>query len=78
MTMPHERTRAVVHTRQFLVELTLDETLPAHVRDGAHHMLRHYPFDHEVFLVGKAEERFANASSGLYSPYFSSSTEYKP
>ena len=65
MTMPHERTRAVVHTRQFLIELTRDKTLPEHVRDGAHHMLRHYPSDYEVLSVGKAEERFASTNNGL-------------
>jgi hypothetical protein len=72
MTMPHERTRAVIHTRQFLIELSRDQTLPNHVREGARHMLRHYPSDYEILSVGKAEERFA--STGIWAPVFCSSS----
>jgi hypothetical protein len=43
MTMPVERTRAVMQARQFLQELALETELPANVRREAQRLLRHYP-----------------------------------
>lgn len=43
MTMPGERTRAVIQTHEFLVELSRDTSLPAKVRRDAKFLLRHYP-----------------------------------
>lgn len=41
MTMPHERTRAVIHTGAFLIELSRNAELPEDVRSSAKHLLRH-------------------------------------
>lgn len=75
MTMPHERSRAVIQTRSFLVELSRNHELPEGLRAGARHLLRHYPSDSEVLLVGKGEELLASTTA--WSQIFSSDTEYK-
>jgi hypothetical protein len=46
MTMPTERTRAVMQTKAFLLELqntTKSPGFPENVRQEAHRLLRHYP-----------------------------------
>ncbi len=57
MTMPSERTRAIIQTREFLVDLSRDQTLPEAVRTEARRLLRHYPAADEVLLAGKMEEQ---------------------
>lgn len=46
MTMPHERTRAVIWTREFLFEIAhgkRQRVLPKEIRSTALMLLRHYP-----------------------------------
>jgi hypothetical protein len=46
MTMPHERTRALVHTRAFLeslVEPSRTPRVPRSIRQQARALLRHFP-----------------------------------
>ncbi len=46
MTTPDERTRAVLHTRDFLEALVSPDGqpgVPAEVREEARRLLRHYP-----------------------------------
>ena len=57
MTMPSERTCAIIQTREFLVDLSRDKTLPEAVRTEARRLLRHYPTADEVLLAGKIEEQ---------------------
>ncbi|SDR87662.1 BPSL0761 family protein [Pseudomonas oryzae] len=57
MTMPSERTRAIIQTREFLVDLSRDQALPEAVRTEARRLLRHYPAADEVLLAGKMEEQ---------------------
>ena len=73
MTMPHERTRAVIHTRAFLIELSRNAELPDDVRSSAKHLLRHYPSAGEVLMAGKGEELLA--STTCWSNVFSSTSE---
>jgi hypothetical protein len=73
MTMPNERSRAVVKTRDFLVALSLDSTLPEKVRHDAKFLLRHYPTRDDVILAGKIEEQSENMPIGAVGPVFSSS-----
>ena len=57
MTLPHERTRAVINTATFLTNLmNPKETpgVPKHVRQYAAHMLRHYPTKHDMYVVSEA------------------------
>ena len=54
MTMPDERTRAVLQARAFLQELAAGEwgsALPPAVRREAHRLLRHYPNAHDLELA---------------------------
>lgn len=57
MTLPSERTRAVLWTRQFLQEL-LDPSkspgVPRTVREQARMLLRHYPSASDMALAGQA------------------------
>ncbi len=49
MTLPYERTRAVINAREFLFRLSTPyiengiKKIPAAVRDEARRLLRHYP-----------------------------------
>lgn len=55
MTTPHERTRAVIETRAFLEELqdtSMHAELPEAIRLEARRLLRHYPSNSDMRLVG--------------------------
>jgi hypothetical protein len=54
MTMPYERTRAVVQAREFLEELMRSADVPESVRKEAHRLLRHYPSDSDLSLTALA------------------------
>ncbi len=77
MTMPHERTRAVLQTYEFLVELSKNRSLPEKVRRDASFLLRHYPTEHDLLLAGKIEEQMENLPLGAFGPVFSSTSELK-
>lgn len=57
MTMPDERTRAVVHTAEFLRDLTMPSVtpdVPRAVREEARRLLRHYPGRGDMSLAHMA------------------------
>ncbi|MAX71954.1 MAG: hypothetical protein CMC76_12790 [Flavobacteriaceae bacterium] len=56
MTLPYERTRAIVETEKFLKELSRDSGLPQELRTHAKALLRHYPSAAQVFSLGRLEE----------------------
>nr|WP_239690084.1 BPSL0761 family protein [Pseudomonas sp. NFPP33] len=64
MTMPDERSRAVVQTREFLVK---DSSLPEKVRDDAKFLLRHFPSQDDVILAGRIEEQSESLPLGASS-----------
>lgn len=72
MTMPDERSRAVIQTRDFLVNLSRDRSLPEKVRDDAKFLLRHFPSRDEVILAGRIEEQSETLPLGAMGPVFSS------
>ncbi|WP_394235522.1 BPSL0761 family protein [Pseudomonas anguilliseptica] len=72
MTMPHERTRAVLQTHDFLVELSRDTSLPERVRRDARFLLRHYPSRSDMLLAGRIEENANTLPIGALGPVFSS------
>lgn len=54
MTMPAERTRAILQTRQFLQSLSTGDwetELPVEVRREAQRLLRHFPSASDVELA---------------------------
>jgi hypothetical protein len=55
MTMPYERTRAVIQTRAFLQELSINLELPEKIRKQALWCLRHYPTAFQVHLAAHQE-----------------------
>jgi len=65
MTVPVERTNAVIRTRKFLLEL-LDPKktprVPASVRQDAMHLLRHYPSEFEMNMIADREDGMEVAS----------------
>ncbi len=73
MTMPHERSRAIVQAKEFLEELSRDASQSEEVRRAAIHLLRHYPSKSEVLLQGRIQEGLA-AKYG-YQPFLSSTIE---
>ncbi|EPJ0603695.1 hypothetical protein N5O88_02365 [Pseudomonas sp. GD03721] len=73
MTTPHERTRAVVQTYDFLVELSKDTSLPERVRRDARFLLRHFPSKNDMLLAGRIEEQIDTLPIGVLGPVFSSS-----
>ena len=48
MTLPDERYRAVVYTRQFLLRLLTTPRIPKAVKAEARSCLRHYPTDYDM------------------------------
>ncbi|POP63750.1 BPSL0761 family protein [Pseudomonas syringae] len=74
MTMPHERTRAVLQTRDFLMELSRDKSLPEKIQHDAKFLLRHYPLKTDLEQAGLLEEQ-PERFGPLISPIFSSSTD---
>lgn len=74
MTMPNERTRAVIQTGEFLLELSQDSSLPERIRRDAKFLLRHYPNPFQMLLAGRIEEASDSDVSPM-GPVFSSSTE---
>lgn len=84
MTLPYERTRAVVHTRKFLKELLLNVELPSEIRAEAKALLRHYPEVYEIMLLAKMEKVVEGMDLGdpappalaLWNAYFDDKTEY--
>ena len=43
MTLPIERTNAILETEKFLYALVRNHNVPADVREHAIHLIRHYP-----------------------------------
>jgi hypothetical protein len=63
MTMPVERTRAVIHTRQFLCDLLDPKKTPRvskAIRASANHCLRHYPTNLDMELIAEREDNNQN------------------
>lgn len=48
MTLPDERYRAVMQTKQFLIELLTTPRVPKVIKDQARSCLRHYPSEWEM------------------------------
>ncbi|WP_448091413.1 BPSL0761 family protein [Pseudomonas azerbaijanoccidentalis] len=69
--MPDERSRAVVQTREFLVELSRDNSLPDRVRRDAKFLLRHFPTRDDVVMAGLIEEHSDTLPIGVLGPVFS-------
>jgi hypothetical protein len=58
MTLPIERTNAVLRTRQFLLDLcnpSKTPRVPKHVREDARRLLKHYPSRYDMAYP---EDRF--------------------
>ncbi|CAI8732418.1 BPSL0761 family protein [Pseudomonas sp. IT-P4] len=75
MTMPHERTRAVIAAGVFLREISQDITLNYELRDLADQILRHYPSRSEVLMQGQFEAGYPETFG--VSPFFSPSVRLK-
>ena len=54
MTLPDERYRAVVQTRQFLLRLLITPRIPKAVKEEARSCLRHYPSDWDMQCAAAA------------------------
>ena len=63
MTVPVERTNAVINTQKFLLEL-LDPKktprVPRSVRKQAVHLLRHYPSEFDMSMIADREDGVGN------------------
>jgi hypothetical protein len=53
MTTPHERARAVLKTKLFLLRLSDDQDVAEAVRCEAQALLRHYPSGHDVAVMAE-------------------------
>ena len=68
MTMPDERTQAVIQVGEFLKTIRHDPSIPEAIRQQASMLLRHYPSRQEMQHAGKLEEHFAEIT--LLAPVF--------
>jgi len=67
MTLPDERYRAVVYTRQFLLRLLTTPRIPKAVKAEARSCLRHYPTDYDMLrAVTAAPEVFQERMEDLH------------
>ena len=48
MTMNYERRSAVNRTREFLLEMLNDHSVPQEIRDNAYRCLKHYPSEYDM------------------------------
>jgi len=53
MTIPVERRRAVLDTRDMLVDLMVDFNVSKELRDKAYRLLKHYPTDYDMMIAGE-------------------------
>ena len=86
MTLPFERTRAIVKTEEFLRELSRHSVLPQDIRSYAKSLLRHYPSADQTFSLGRLEECLVNEALedeyrrrviAFHQPLLCSSLEYE-
>jgi len=73
MTLPCERTRAVINAREFLVQLCCGEIkrIPSEVRDRARRILRHYPSPVDLHQAAEvAPDVFASSVEGWRERFF--------
>ncbi len=75
MTMPYERSRALVHAGEWLNELARDCDQTEEVRSIARAPARHYPSRSEILLHGKYLEMQC-AEKGE-EPFLTSKTEWE-
>ena len=64
MTVPYERTNAVVSTHSFLLSLcdaTQTPRVPKSVRQQAAHLLRHYPSKFQMDVIADREDNVPEA-----------------
>jgi hypothetical protein len=77
MTLPFERTNAVLNTKQFLLDLMdsrLTPKIPKEIRHKARSLLKHYPSAMDLFI---AEELFKQgANQNLFQFPFSSTNPF--
>ncbi|HEB06604.1 hypothetical protein LCGC14_0317290 [marine sediment metagenome] len=73
MTLPNERTRAIIQTEIFLIELSKDKSIADEKRQEARRLLRHYPSRKEMLLAGEIEEKLTSGT--LFNPIFSSTLD---
>ena len=70
MTLPDERYRSLVHTKQFLMELcdpTMTPRVPKEVRRRASGCLRHWPDSYHLAEIARAlPEHFAERMEPLH------------
>lgn len=82
MTMPDERTRAVVNTHKFLRDLLDPKAtpkVPKHIREKARRLLKHYPSafhllraaeqDKDIFDVVEARQQVDQLSQAFAKAY---------
>ena len=53
MTMPSERTRALIWAGEFLCEIQRSDTAPAALKEQAQHIMRHFPEAGEIMLAAQ-------------------------
>lgn len=69
MTMPDERTRALIWAGGFLIELARDKTLPLSIRQRAVVIARHFPSIEDVSFMAFDQHPMGLGGVGLSDPY---------
>lgn len=74
MTMPYERSRAVIQTADFLLKLASPygggyKRVPTEVRMAARRLLRHYPRVYDLHAAAKAAPEIFDVQAGYDLPY---------
>lgn len=74
MTLPYERFRAVLITREFLLKLSSPynggyKKIPKEIREIARGLLRHYPHAYELHEAAKVAPQIFDTQAGYDLPY---------
>lgn len=73
MTLPYERTRAVLRTEDFLRDMLdpkVTPRIPKQLRQHAASLLKHYPTRFEMEIVSEREEENRSNTEGRYHQIF--------
>ena len=57
MTMPNERTRALIWAGEFLREMRRCDSVPENLKTKARQILRHYPASYEIQQAATMSDR---------------------
>lgn len=79
MTLPDERYRAIIYTKNFLQDLlnpTLTPKVPKQIRQRAHSLLRHFPEEFYLSMLAEARPDILERRGESFDPLYKMIKEF--